>query len=158
MPRSNFYWEMSVEAVKRKGKGESTYSTHSTVRQWGGGGAMKAQIPFSPLNSFIHLFVPSLPPPLSPILVSLPVSQCPEPPYIIVLSVIRQRFADSGANCFTSDRQYQLEISWPVAENTSTLVISKMTQNLAGNRTENRQAICIVTIYPLQAEWNHVFT
>ena len=37
MPRSNFYWEMSGEAVKRKEKGESTYSIHSTVQQDGGG-------------------------------------------------------------------------------------------------------------------------
>lgn len=59
MPRSNFYWEMSVEAVKRKEKGESTYRIHSTVQQEGGEATMKAQIPFSPLNSFIHLFVPS---------------------------------------------------------------------------------------------------
>ncbi len=33
MPWSNFYWEMSVDAVKREEKGQSTYSTHSTVRQ-----------------------------------------------------------------------------------------------------------------------------
>lgn len=36
MPQSNFYWEMSIEAVKRKEKGESTYSIHSTVQQEGG--------------------------------------------------------------------------------------------------------------------------
>lgn len=108
MPLSDFYWEMSGEAVKRKEKGESTYSIHSTVQQNGGGRA-KAQIPFSPLNSFIHLFVLSPSLSLTPALASLSASQCPKPPYIIVLSVLRQRFTDSGPNGFTSDRQYQPE-------------------------------------------------
>lgn len=72
---------------------------------WGSGATMKAQIPFSPLNSFIHLFVP-IPPSL------LPTSLCPEPPYIIVMSALRQ----GGSNCFASDRRYQPQILQPVAD------------------------------------------
>lgn len=72
---------------------------------WGSGATMKAQIPFSPLNSFIHLFVP-IPPSL------LPTSLCPEPAYIIVMSALRQR----GSNCFASDRRYQPQILQPVAD------------------------------------------
>lgn len=68
---------------------------------------MKAQIPFSPLNSFIHLFVP-IPPSL------LPTSLCPEPPYIIVMSELRQW----RSNCFASEQQYQLRILQPVAKKT----------------------------------------
>lgn len=70
MPRSHFYWEMSVGAARRTENGESTYSI-TLDRPTGGergvgqGGTMKAQIPFSPLNSFIHLFVP-IPPSLLP--------------------------------------------------------------------------------------------
>lgn len=67
---------------------------------------MKAQIPFSPLNSFIHLFVP-IPPSL------LPTSLCPEPPYIIVMSAWRR------SNRFALD-QHQLQILQPVAEKTKT--------------------------------------
>lgn len=85
MPQSNFYWEMSVEAVKRKEKGESTYSIHSTVQQegrgCGGRGTMKAQIPFSPLNSFIHLFVPT---PLFPLPSSLSLSPSLSVPSLLI--------------------------------------------------------------------------
>lgn len=58
MPWSDFYWEMSVEAVKRKEKGESTYSTHSTVQQEGVGcgvwGRWKHKFPSPHLT---HLFI-----------------------------------------------------------------------------------------------------
>lgn len=40
MPRSNFYWETSGGALKRKDGGAregTTYRTHSTVQQEGGG-------------------------------------------------------------------------------------------------------------------------
>lgn len=109
MPRSNFYWETSGEAVKRKDRGGRPLIAHirlSNRREGVRGleGTVKAQIPFSPLNSFIHLFVPS-PSCLIPLAHSL--SVCPQPPYIIVPSVFKQRFTDSGPNSFTSDRQYQ---------------------------------------------------
>lgn len=68
MPQSNFYWEMSGEAVKHKEKGGGggaliAYTQLSNRK--GVDGWVKAQIPFSPLNSFIHLFV------LSPLFISL---------------------------------------------------------------------------------------
>lgn len=53
MPQSNFYWEMSGEAVKHKEKRESTYSIHSTVQQEGVGG-WKHKFPSLHLT---HLFI-----------------------------------------------------------------------------------------------------
>lgn len=39
MPRSHFYWEMSVGAAERTGNGESTYSAHSEQEGKGCGAA-----------------------------------------------------------------------------------------------------------------------
>lgn len=66
MPPSNFYWDTSSEAMKREEKGESTY----TLNRPTGRGWRETEIPFPPLNSFIHLFVL-----FTPALIFLPVSQ-----------------------------------------------------------------------------------
>lgn len=52
---------MGDERRSSEAKGEGgEHLSHTLNCPTGGGGAtMKAQIPFSPLNSFIHLFVPS---------------------------------------------------------------------------------------------------
>lgn len=84
--------------------GASTYSTHLSVRPeergCGGRERMKAQIPFSPLNSFIHLFVAALlsPRPEHPLCLSVLASL-----YNHSKCVERQRFTVSALNSFTSE-------------------------------------------------------
>lgn len=114
MPRSNFYWEMSVEAVKRKEKGESTYRIHSTVQQEGGGQRWKHKFPSPHLT---HLFICLYPLPVLPALISRLVSQCPEPPYIIVLRVVIEEIHWQWSKLFHFSQTISTrEIAWSVAK------------------------------------------